>query len=65
MDKQLTDRAKAFRAAIANKEDFPGLMRIAREQGYRTMLEDGKSKAMAGWTTPDEVIKAVYTQALD
>ncbi len=55
----------AFRAAIANKEDFPGLMRIAREQGYRTMLEDGKSKAMAGWTTPDEVIKAVYTQALD
>ncbi len=54
-----------FRAAIARKEGFPELMRVAREQGYRTMLEDGKSKAMAGWTTPEEVIKAVYTQALD
>jgi type II secretory ATPase GspE/PulE/Tfp pilus assembly ATPase PilB-like protein len=55
----------AFRAAIARQDGFPELMRVAREQGYRTMLEDGKSKAMAGWTTPDEVIKAVYTQALD
>jgi len=54
-----------FRAGIAARSDFAGLMRIAREQGYRTMLEDGKSKAMAGWTTPEEVLKAVYTQALD
>lgn len=54
-----------FRAAIAAKADFSQLMRVARDQGYRTMLEDGKSKAMAGWTTPEEVIKAVYTQALD
>ena len=54
-----------FRAAIAERVDFAGLMRVAREQGYRTMLEDGKSKAMAGWTTPEEVLKAVYTQALD
>jgi type II secretory ATPase GspE/PulE/Tfp pilus assembly ATPase PilB-like protein len=54
-----------FRAAIAAKADFSHLMRVARDQGYRTMLEDGKSKAMAGWTTPEEVIKAVYTQALD
>jgi type II secretory ATPase GspE/PulE/Tfp pilus assembly ATPase PilB-like protein len=42
-----------------------GVFELAREQGYRTMLEDGKAKAMAGWTTPEEVIKAVYTQALD
>lgn len=55
----------AFRAAIARQDGFPELMKVAREQGYRTMLEDGRSKAMAGWTTPDEVIKAVYTQALD
>jgi type II secretory ATPase GspE/PulE/Tfp pilus assembly ATPase PilB-like protein len=54
-----------FRAAIANKQDFAGLMRVAREQGYRTMLEDGLAKAMAGWTTPEEVLKAVYTQAID
>lgn len=54
-----------FRAAIARQAGFPELMKVAREQGYRTMLEDGKTKAMAGWTTPEEVIKAVYTQALD
>ncbi len=54
-----------FRAAIAANSDFAQLMRVAREQGYRTMLEDGRSKACSGWTTPEEVIKAVYTQALD
>ncbi len=54
-----------FRAGIANKVDFPDLVKIAREQGFRTMMEDGKQKAITGWTTPDEVLKAVYTQALD
>jgi len=54
-----------FRAGIANKVDFPELVAIARQQGFRTMMEDGKAKAMSGWTTPDEVLKAVYTQALD
>ena len=41
------------------------VQRLAREQGYRTMLEDGLAKASSGWTTPEEVLKAVYTQALD
>jgi len=54
-----------FRAAIANKVDFANLLSVAKEQGYRTMLEDGVAKAMAGWTTPDEVLKAVYTQAIE
>jgi type II secretory ATPase GspE/PulE/Tfp pilus assembly ATPase PilB-like protein len=55
----------AFRAAIANGVDIPALTKAAKDQGYRTMLEDGKQKAMAGWTTPDEVAKAVYTQTVD
>ncbi len=54
-----------FRAAIAKNADFPTMMAVARKQGFRTMMEDGKAKTMAGWTTPEEVIKAVYTQALD
>ncbi len=54
-----------FRAAIAKKQDYIQLAEAARKQGYRTMLEDGRAKAMAGWTTPDEVLKAVYTQAVD
>jgi len=54
-----------FKASIARKQDYIQLAEAARKQGYRTMLEDGKAKAMAGWTTPEEVLKAVYTQAVD
>ncbi len=54
-----------FRNAVAHATDFTGLAEAARRQGYRTMLEDGKAKVLAGWTTPDEVIKAVYTQAME
>ena len=53
-----------FKAAIASGADFAELQRVARQQGYRTMLEDGVAKASSGWTTPDEVLKAVYTQAV-
>ncbi len=54
-----------LRAAIARNADFPTMQEVARRQGYRTMLEDGKSKVFQGWTTPDEVVKAVYTQSMD
>ncbi|MBX7131585.1 MAG: GspE/PulE family protein [Fimbriimonadaceae bacterium] len=54
-----------FRFAIAKKSDFTELMQAARKQGYRTMLDDGKHKVLNGWTTPDEVLKAVYTQAVE
>lgn len=54
-----------FRAAISKGLDFPSMLAIAREQGFRSMLEDGKAKAMAGWTTPEEVVKAVYSQAME
>lgn len=54
-----------FRAAIAKNLDFASLQEIARKQGYRTMVEDGKAKTLSGWTTPEEVIKAVYTQTVE
>ncbi|MEZ0327593.1 MAG: GspE/PulE family protein [Fimbriimonas sp.] len=54
-----------FRAAIARGDDWPTMLEIARRQNFKTMLEDGRIKVMAGWTTPDEVIRAVYTQAID
>lgn len=53
-----------FKAAIAAELSFAEMTEIARKQGYRTMLEDGKGKAMAGWTTPSEVARAVLTAAL-
>lgn len=54
-----------LRAAIAKQADYSTMNAIAEKQGYRSMIEDGKNKAMMGWTTPEEVIKAVYTQTLD
>jgi len=54
-----------FRSAIARGVDFPEMQAVARKQGYRTMMEDGKLKVLNGWTTPDEVIKAVFTQSID
>lgn len=54
-----------FRHAIANSSDPMELTMAAREQGYRTMLEDGRYKVMNGWTTPEEVLRAVYTQTVD
>lgn len=54
-----------FRQIVSKGLDVPAITAAAREQGYRTMMEDGKAKVMAGWTTPEEVLKAVYTQAVE
>ena len=54
-----------FRAAVSRSSDFAKIQEAASLQGYRTMAEDGKAKVLAGWTTPEEVIKAVFTQALE
>jgi type II secretory ATPase GspE/PulE/Tfp pilus assembly ATPase PilB-like protein len=53
-----------FRAAVARNVTFAELNEVANQQGYRTMLEDGKAKAAAGWTTPSEVMRAVMTVAM-
>ncbi|MCE9558566.1 MAG: GspE/PulE family protein [Armatimonadetes bacterium] len=53
-----------FKEVIAAGGSMREMHEAARRQGYHTMLEDGKAKVMAGWTTPDEVLKAVFTQAL-
>ncbi len=58
--------SRAFKQAIQDKAGFQTLLRVAKEQtGFRTMMEDGKAKILAGITTPDEVLRAVHTQALD
>lgn len=54
-----------FRLAIAKGGDWQALNAAAKAQGYRTMLDDGREKVLMGWTTPDEVVNAVYTQTLD
>ncbi len=56
---------REFKHAVAQKLDYKPMMEIVRQQGYISMLEDGKAKVLAGRTSPDEVIKAVFTQALE
>ena len=53
-----------FKASVAENPTFAVLAETARKQGHRTMLDDGKAKAMSGWTTCDEVMRAVMTVAL-
>lgn len=54
-----------IRLAIVKNATPPEIMELARRQGFRTMMEDGRAKVLAGWTTPGEVLKAVYTQAVE
>lgn len=56
---------RELKTAITNKADFPELLQVVRKQGFKTMIEDGKEKVLKGITTPDEVAKAVLTQAID
>lgn len=56
---------REFKQAIIKHADYPELLAVARAQGFRTMLEDGREKVLKGLTTPDEVTKAVLTQAID
>jgi type II secretory ATPase GspE/PulE/Tfp pilus assembly ATPase PilB-like protein len=62
---ELVTGNRDFKQAIANQADYPELMAVARAQGFSTMIEDGRRKVLTGQTTPDEVAKAVLTQAID
>ncbi len=50
----------AIREAIVNHASSDTIAQIARKEGFRTMLEDGRDKILRGITTPHEVIQAVY-----
>ncbi len=56
---------REFKHAVATKADYKEMLKLVREQGFETMLQDGKNKVLSGVTTPSEVIKAVFTQALE
>lgn len=62
---ELVTGTRDFKQAITRHADYPELLKVAREQGFYTMIEDGRRKVLQGLTTPDEVAKAVLTQALD
>lgn len=62
---ELVTGNREFKQAITHHADYPELLQVARNQGFFTMIEDGRKKVLAGQTTPDEVAKAVLTQAVE
>lgn len=52
-----------YERAVIKKEDFATLLELARETGMQTMIDDGRSKAKAGITTEEEVMRV--TQEVD
>lgn len=56
---------RAMKSAVSKRASFDDMLAIARDQGFRSMLEDGRAKVLAGVTTPEEVMRAVSTQAMD
>ncbi len=50
---------------VTHNAPVAALFKASREQGMRTMIEDGLEKVLRGITTPTEVIHAVYTAAVD
>lgn len=57
---ELLNITPEIREAIVQNASGDEIMQVARKQGYRTMLEDGREKVMRGITVPNEVIQAVY-----
>jgi type II secretory ATPase GspE/PulE/Tfp pilus assembly ATPase PilB-like protein len=53
-----------MRSAIARGAEHGEIAAAARRQGMTTMLEDGRTKILQGFTTPDEVLRAVYSAAI-
>ena len=62
---ELITGTREFKTAVSHQAEYPDLLKVARNQGFRSMMEDGKDKVLKGMTTPDEVAKAVLTQALE
>lgn len=50
-----------LRAALTDRAGGDALRRLAREEGFTTMQEDGLCKARQGLTTVDEVMRVTYT----
>ncbi|HET6643941.1 MAG TPA: GspE/PulE family protein [Fimbriimonadales bacterium] len=53
-----------MRAAISRGAEHGEIAGAARRQGMTTMLEDGRDKILKGYTTPTEVLRAVYSAAV-
>jgi len=51
-------------AIIAGADDLQ-IKAMARQAGYETLLECGTKKVIAGYTTPEEVLKVTYSEDIN
>ena len=54
---ELVTVTPSLQRALGQGADEGVLLQIAREQGYRTLIEDGRLKVLGGITTEDEVFR--------
>jgi type II secretory ATPase GspE/PulE/Tfp pilus assembly ATPase PilB-like protein len=54
----------AVQAAIVRKATTTEIRALIRDAGYPSLQDDGIAKVAAGLTTPEEVLRAVYVDAL-
>jgi len=50
--------SEPIRRLVLTRADVAEIARVAAAEGMRTMYEDGMRKALAGLTTPDDVLRA-------
>lgn len=62
---ELMVNTRAIKELTTHNANAIDIFRAARTQGMRTMLEDGRDKVLLGITTPEEVVHAVYTSAME
>jgi len=60
---ELLMNGHTIRDLITHRASSREIFQAAREQGMRTMMEDGLNKIFQGITTPSEVIHAVYASS--
>ena len=54
---ELVTVTPSLQRALGQGADEGALLQIAREQGYRTLIEDGRLKVLSGITTEEEVLR--------
>lgn len=59
---EVLEVGEEFKKAILRTQDAVELRNFARSLGFKSMLEDGVRKVLAGITTSEEVLRAVKTE---
>jgi type II secretory ATPase GspE/PulE/Tfp pilus assembly ATPase PilB-like protein len=62
---EVLEVTKNIRKLIAEKADSDAISKAARQEGMKTMLEDGLGKVAGGMTTMEEIIRVTKVEATE